>query len=89
MEYSFVLNTAKPSVTDKALQLQQKEHWKLAENLIDDEAKTEELIIGSDYYAVIGHFLIVANMEKEGELTDLVLFIARECHKDKEKERYG
>ena len=62
---------------------------KLVEILVNNEAKTEELIIGLDYYAVIGHFLIVANMEKEGELTDLVLFIARECHKDKEKERYG
>ena len=43
---------------------------KLVEILVNNEDKTEELIIGLDYYAVIGHFLIGANRE-EAELSQI------------------
>ena len=50
---------------------------KLVEILVNNEAKTEELIIGLDYYAVIGHFLIGANRE-EAELSQIWFHLSQE-----------
>ena len=47
---------------------------KIVEILVNNEAKTEELIIGLDYYAVIGHFL---NREK-AELSQIWFHLSLE-----------